>query len=80
MPVRRLEGASAAPADEDLYEGLKLLRHTVFHVPRHDYWDSRMFGAMVVEDSVDRIFAVHKKIGLVIKMGLVHMYRGDHPQ
>jgi hypothetical protein len=66
--------------DEDLYQGLKVLRHTVFHVPRQDYWDSRMFGPMVVEDSVDRIFAVHRKIGLVIKMGLVHAYRSDPQQ
>jgi len=33
-----------------------------------------------VEDSVDRIFAIHKKVGLVIKMGLVQAYSGQAKQ
>lgn len=76
---REVNLAFLTDLDEELYQSLRLARNTVVHVPKEDYWDARMFGPMAVEDSVDRIFAAHKKVGLAIKLGLVHAY-GDRPR
>jgi hypothetical protein len=51
--------------DDTLYQSLKVLRHTVFHVPREDYFDSRMYAPMRL-DAGERIFRIHNKVGVIL--------------
>lgn len=49
--------------DQDLYESLRVLRNTVFHVPKKDYWDNRMFEVMAQPDAVTRLHGIHDGLG-----------------
>jgi hypothetical protein len=57
--------------DDELYQSLKDLRHSVFHVPRRDYFDSRMYAPMHQKESVERIFRTHDKVGVILMMQFV---------
>jgi len=45
--------------DEELYQGMKALRHTVFNTSKHDYWDNRMFTVLGQPDAVNRTIRIH---------------------
>ena len=47
---------------EYVYEPLRLYRNAVFH-PQKEYWSHKFFKIMQKQDSVDKIWKIHKRLG-----------------
>jgi hypothetical protein len=64
--------------DDEMYQSLKALRHAVFHVPRQEYFDPRMYRPMHQPNAVERIFRIHDKIGVILMAQLIARHQqGD---